>query len=115
MLHAHAEDGADLVAHDLGTGRGETAVVGLVHQLHGTGKVIAAVEAQGSHRDHIASEGVVLDGEIFALVIAEEGDVGAVNATEVGIQGIADGFVGDTAVPDAFEPTGVCKLVQRIC
>ena len=66
VLHAHAEDGADLVAHNLGTGRGEAAVIGLVHQLHGTGKVIAAVETQGGYRDHVAPEGIVLDGKVFA-------------------------------------------------
>ena len=112
MLHAHAEDGADLVAHNLGTGRGEAAVVGLVHQLHGTGKVIAAVEAQGSYRDHIATEGIVFNGEIFALVIAEEGDIGGVNTAKVGVQGIADLLVRNTAIPDTLEPTGICKLVE---
>ena len=111
MLHANAEDCADLIEHDLSSFRGESAVLGLIRKLVNASIVGFAVKAKRRHGDNVALEGPFPQGVVLRDVVSEEGNVGGENAAVVNVMRIADFPHGNTAVTDVFI-LGITKLIK---
>ena len=112
MLHAHAEDGADFVQHNLLALRGEATISGSIADLFHTAELGSSVEAQSSYGDHIALEDGIPQGKELGFTVAEEGHIGGIDTTEVPIQRIAWSLRGNAAFPDMLKFRAAI-LVQR--
>ena len=113
VLHAHAEDCANLIEHDLPAFGGKTTVLGAIRKLVDASVVGLAVETECCYGDNVALKGLVSKSVLLGDFISKEGNAGRINTAVVDVVGVADFTHDDTAVTNILIP-GITELIQRL-